>query len=183
MAGFRRVRLWIAIPLIAALIVAGWLGYVHVKGEMEAATRSGCMSNLRQIALAMSEYAVEHEGNYPESFAELLKGGYIPTTRVFFCRKSRLRVPEGFPDDFMNADLADLKCIDEIGDYLMVPGMDEDVRPDFIILYERPANHGYEGLYVVYGDGHPKWLTVDEFCRQLAAQCRQLKRPSRKGQP
>jgi prepilin-type processing-associated H-X9-DG protein len=162
---------WIGvIPVIAAVAGAGWFFYGLLGKAAESAHRASCFGNFRQIGLGIKQYAQDHGGKHPDSFALLLKEAYITTTKVFVCPSTNTRVPDDFPTMFKTAGLADLKRIDAIADYEMVRGLDNNASPDFILLYERPSNHKGEGLNVGYMDGHVQWHTVEEFQRLMNAQ-------------
>ena len=76
-------------------ILAGFLLPALSKAQ-EAARGASCLNNIRQITLAMIQYAGEYDDNYPSAlvddteapqrrFARLLKLEYLNTAKVFKC--------------------------------------------------------------------------------------------------
>jgi prepilin-type processing-associated H-X9-DG protein len=160
----------VAAAVIGGFVVVLWFGFSGLQPHAGPAHRAACMNNVRQIGLALRQYADDHKGQYPDSFAVLLKEGYITSSKVFVCPSSRTRIPEDFPTDFKSADLADLARIDEISDYVMVGNLDGNAPAQFILAHDRAPNHDGQGRNVGFMDGHVKWHTEEEFRRLISAQ-------------
>ena len=141
----------------------------------ESACRAACMNNTRQLMLALRRYAMDHNDNYPDSFGDLLKKGYITTTKVFFCPSSGHSIPADFPTDFKDADLAELRKIDELSDYLMVPYATASFPPSFVVVYEKD-NHRGEGRNLGFNDGHVDWQTGEELRETITRQISEAKK-------
>ena len=150
-------------------IAAGFMLPAFAKAK-ESAHRAHCLNNLRQIGLAMKQYAVDNDDKYPDSFAALLKEGYLNTAKVFICPSSGRAIPDDFPADFKTADLADLKKIDELSDYVMVKGVTASSPADFILIHEKDGAHGGDGRNCGHVDCHVRWYTEFEFQRMLREQ-------------
>jgi hypothetical protein len=123
---------WTAVLIVPGAIVLGLfmlaaLVFAQNAQALEAARRARCMNNIRQIGLAMLQYAGDHDDSFPplvdaegnlcpvvvedgnkmnwdalrnnsrSSFALLLKLGYLTTTKVFLCPSSNDEPP---PDAF-----------------------------------------------------------------------------------
>ncbi len=94
--------------LVAILgILAGFL-LPALSMAHESARRAACLSNVRQITLAMIQYAGEYDDNYPSAlvdeneaaqrrFARLLKLGYLSAPKIFKCPSASYDEP---PDSF-----------------------------------------------------------------------------------
>jgi len=135
------------------------------------AYRTSCMNNVRQIGLAMYQYAEEHDGKFPDSFGALLKGQYLTTAKVFICPSSGHSIPEDFPGPpFDNVDLSVLKRVDEWSDYVLVRGVTPRSPRDFIVIHEKWGSHKEEGGNILFNHGHVKWHTPDDLDRMLREQ-------------
>jgi hypothetical protein len=122
----------------------------------ESANRAKCASNLHQIGLAISLYASENAGQYPESFASLMTQEQL-TAAVFVCPSSNDQAASG-------ADLAAVAGNLSTGHHLSYiyagRGLTTaTVKPETVIAYEPLMNHQEDGIDVLYGDGHAEWVS------------------------
>jgi len=67
--GFTLIELMIVIAIIAILAAILIPNFLHARAESQT---SACEGNLKQLATALEEYAVDNSGTYPASFANLL---------------------------------------------------------------------------------------------------------------
>ena len=162
---------------VALAVIAGFVAAIVYFGGYrpphEAARRASCLNNIRQIGLAMQQYAEMHDGRCPDSFEILLKEGYLITTKVFRCPSSDDEfADEGYPKDLKNATLAELKLPEGNCSYTMIGGLKKgDLPDDFMLVYDKSAeNHKGEGRNVFFNDGHVKWLTEEEFQERMKEQ-------------
>ena len=117
--------------------------------------------DLLHIAMAMNQYAADHDDRYPESFGLLFKEGYISTPKVFVNVHTGTRVPPDFPPPpYDNVAVEVLDRVHDFGDYALVRGVRGDDQAHFIIVHEkRDIYLGERGF--VCNDGHRQWLPED----------------------
>ena len=125
-----------------------------------------CLNNVRQIGLACIAYADDHGDRYPESFAALLKEGYITTVEAFFCPATFSRPPADFPADFRSAPADALKAIDDASDYVLVKGVPR-ADSSRILVYEKDAEHG-DDRTIFFAEGHVAMVGEVEFRDTMA---------------
>jgi len=169
-----------ALVVVAFIIFLYWLFYSPPE---DAAHRTECMNNVRQIGLAMMQYAGEHEGKFPESFGVLLKENYLITAKVFLCPSTGKRLPpEGFPvpDEktyFSTYDLATLSTVDHWADYVIVKGITLNSPAESILLHDRSAeDHKGEGRNCFFVDGHVHWHNEPDFQERMTRQREEMAR-------
>jgi prepilin-type N-terminal cleavage/methylation domain-containing protein/prepilin-type processing-associated H-X9-DG protein len=80
--GFTLIELLVVIAIIA--ILASILFPVFAKAR-EAARSTSCLSNLKQLALAVKMYVDENDGNYPYAHIEAANQAGDPDWRPWFC--------------------------------------------------------------------------------------------------
>ena len=66
--GFTLIELMIVISIIALLAAIIVINFLHARASSQTAT---CEGNLKQLATALEEYAVDYGGTYPTSIAQL----------------------------------------------------------------------------------------------------------------
>ncbi|HEY7088926.1 MAG TPA: H-X9-DG-CTERM domain-containing protein, partial [Tepidisphaeraceae bacterium] len=124
----------------------------------ETANRVKCASNMRQIGQAMLLYANEHKGAYPATMGELLQEEITPN--CFLCPTRGTNVPP-------QIDLAEpaIKAgwVDSSSDYVYVAaGKNVNMKnlAESVVLYERPGDHGGDGINMLFGDGHVEFVQM-----------------------
>lgn len=91
------------VGILAALILAG------VNKGKAVAARTQCSSNLQQLYVALTTYAVDHDGIFPDAVSgaprtvwdmALINGGYVPDKRgrVFKCSNDKIPRIDPFND-------------------------------------------------------------------------------------
>jgi len=123
---------FLAIPVLAALLLPA-LGAARQKAQMAA-----CMSNVRQIGLAMQLYASDYGGKPPQSLDDLVRTGIVSTNRIFYCPAVTDRTHYSYT----------------FTDAITFWG---DTSTNVIVLQEIDENHR-RGRVVLYNDGHAAWL-------------------------
>ena len=150
--------------IIAAVLLIFLFGLILRPSPLaqESARRAACLGNLRQITIAMIQYANDNNGAYPSAlvddsepaqlrFARLLKLGYLNAPKLFHC----VSAPNPVPPDPSKLDAPSLtECsLKSIADaYLVGPwcsyGLDPRVTPkdhaSRAVAADRP-DHRYWG--------------------------------------
>lgn len=100
--GFSVIELLVGLSVVAILATLTIISIGRVK---QAAKKTGCASNLRQMGMAAALYAQDNNGNLPliydlrlglwgpphNGLIDLL-GGYLPDYRVFYCTEAERAV-------------------------------------------------------------------------------------------
>ena len=146
--------------VLAALCIAFWPG---MESRHELVRRPNCLSNLKQIGLALAMYADEYRGQLPpENGAKgldyLLRTGILDKTNglnIFHCQKDsgRLVARAGKPPT------------EDTVSYVYKPGPWQPAiyTNDVPICWDKPENHGTQGLNVLFNDGHVQWVTLRQW--------------------
>lgn len=177
---------WWDVPVGVVLVVL--LAYFFWPARVGSgwSRRAACMNNVRQIGLAMQQYAMDHQDEYPPSLGVLMKEGYLNTWKVFICPSSGHKVPEDFPtEDLKDVDLSVLGRVDEWCDYVMVRGLERSSPGDFILLHEKYGSHDGEGTNCFFNDGRVHWYPRKAFEKLLSEQQAEIRRMRKKhgGEP
>jgi prepilin-type processing-associated H-X9-DG protein len=109
----------------------------------EKARRTKCMSNLKQIGVAIHVYSTDNRDRFPKSFTEL-----VPRYLL---------------------DRALLECPSDPGDvaYGYVSGLTAAGRPTWVMAFDLDDNHDGDGRNVLYLDGHVEWQRETRFQSEL----------------
>ncbi len=114
-----------------------------------------CQQNMRFLGTALRQYAVDHNGFYPQGpdWYKSLDWEYLKRQNVFIC-PARLAV--GKPSE---AEV----------DYVYAPGkVTIHAGEKYPLLWDRKAFHERGGRNVLFADGRVTWMVEDEFQMLLA---------------
>jgi hypothetical protein len=154
-----RTVIWV-IAIVAVLFIAAGLVLPLFQRSTGGNHRAKCISNLKQIGLAVKQYALEYEGQFPPR-QSLLYPMYASATCVFQC-----------PRNGRSARLSD-DDIDLFSDYSLVQGVSEESPAEWIMVYCNSAFH--EGMRpVCFVDGSAGYLQEDEFRKRLKEQLQSI---------
>lgn len=181
---FTLIELLVVIGIIA--ILAAMLMPALSKAR-EKANQADCMSQLKQIGLALKMFANDQRGWYPTDKTEnddgtftitakshntsglslLLRDDYIETPKIFVCRSTRHTVPSKGTNDSIDDtmynddnDTADgTGGSKEICSYLYYGGIhSDDATAEHGVVRDKNLNHKVVGN-VLFGDSHVEVVT------------------------
>ena len=148
-AARRKGRNWVWLTVavvIAAVLVCAAIPTVRRNRELR--NRLICSSNIRAIGAQFEVYVWNHLASPRDPLQALVEMGYITP------EQARCPVGEG-RYIFVDRDLSSVAAED----------VDSDARD--VIVYEPLSNHNGEGANVLFGDGHSRFVTPDEFRRLI----------------
>jgi prepilin-type processing-associated H-X9-DG protein len=117
-----------------------------------------CMSNLKQIGLALIMYVNENNGRLPKTLEQLLYD-YIAIEKTFVCPSDTTSKKTG----------KDLMISYE---YIYTTKL----APQTILAYDRnPQAHGDQGRNALFGDGHTEWISKKDFRTIMGRSLKTLK--------
>jgi len=113
----------------------------------EQARRAVCVSNLKQIALAMMMYAQDYREYYPPDMS-VLYPSYVSWKKTFIC-PSTTATEQDVSENFS-------VC------YGYVSGMNIQDPGDCILACDKENNHRGDGVNVLFNTGYVKWVDARE---------------------
>ena len=133
----------------------------------EPANRVKCASNLKQIGLALAEYARANNGRYPPDLSVLLQPQSDLAPAVFTCPSSSDVPATG---DTPEARSHNLRSAPGHLSYVYVGAglSSSDALPGRVLVYEPLANHGGEGMNVLYTNGDVTFIPMPDADRLIA---------------
>lgn len=124
--------------------------YLPAARAKRSAWAAVCASNLKQIGLACHMYAMDHDGRFPDTLAEL-SDKYVEL-QCFFCPGDHGGHTGKYVNDLDSAAAS----------YILVPGLSPSDDPDTVLAYDKSVwNHGGTGKNVCFVDGRVRFIEVD----------------------
>ncbi len=145
---------WMVAASILVMAVATLMpGMVDTDGRSAI---SACQDHLRTVAMALRQYATDHNGNYPTGaqWYTSLDYEYLNRTGALLC-PARLAV--GAPSEAK---------VDYIYNGQSHPSV--NAPADYPLLWDRKGAHDRLGRNVMFADGRVAWVGEDEFQQALA---------------
>lgn len=166
-------------PLVPAVVgcflVAGLLAILFLTpapgGPRDKAVRANCLSNQKQILIAMAMYADNYGGRYPMDSANptlvgsmKLLSNYLGSANLFHCPRDH-RPGARAATDYQSLTTLNIS-------YSYVPNLKWQDTPDSPVILDRiysttngstwlgTGNHGDKGGIVGFNDGHVQWCNA-----------------------
>jgi len=125
----------------------------------EKARRISCVSNLKQIGLALKQYGMDHKDNFPKAdnvagLNELVKNDYLIDPKVYNCPSVSNPQARGILKEANSS-------------YIYLGGFREEFNSALPLAFDKPGNHkGY--INILFLDGHVKGLILNyRNCEQV----------------
>jgi prepilin-type processing-associated H-X9-DG protein len=162
------IFLWTVSGLVLIFLLISLL-LPSINVSRPTANRVKCASNLRQIGQAILLYTNDYQGQYPNTFGDLLMTEDI-TSMVFVCPSSSDVAAVGATTQ---AVVANLDTPGHCSYIFLGKGLTaKTVEPDMVIALEPLTNHGGDGTNVLFGDGHVEFFDKTQAAKiqaQIAA--------------
>ncbi|MBU0606375.1 MAG: DUF1559 domain-containing protein [Armatimonadetes bacterium] len=186
--GFTLIELLVVIAIIA--ILAAILFPVFAKAR-EKARQSSCLSNVKQLSLAVFQYVQDYDEMMPAYYNYMNPSGnrywcevigpYIKNTQIFVC-PSRRTIAYGYGWNIDEMGYGSSTQCGPVYSYSQVKNPAESIwiaestgagiypprwvaNPTYQYLYDayRPQQVHNDGGNLGFVDGHAKWMQADKF--------------------
>lgn len=131
------------VPLMLAILLPS------LSRARELSKRVVCGANLRQVRLALDDYADANGGRFPPDWATLVTAENLQP-KLFKCPSS-------------GATVGDLSAC-----FVLVDPADAPPDASTVVIYEKPQCHGNEGGNVCFNDGHCEFFHAEDLEELIA---------------
>src|SRR4051812_28059933 len=146
----------VSIIVLSLLLVGMVLPALHTRDNAMHGNRGKCMSNLRQIGMAIEMYANENRGRLPPDLATLMIAEDL-TSEVFTCPPTNDERAAGPTTQALLQEFAKPgHCSYTLASPL--PQAWNALTLDHVLAYEIPNNHFGSGTNILFGDGRCEFL-------------------------
>jgi prepilin-type processing-associated H-X9-DG protein len=145
-------------PVATTAVLAGML-LPALNQAREKARRISCVSNLKQIGLALKQYAMDHKDNFPKAdnaagLNELVKTDYMVDLKVYNCPSVSNPQARGTLKEANSS-------------YIYLGGFKEVMSPALPLAFDKPGNHK-RYINILFLDGHVRGLRLNyRNCEQV----------------
>ncbi len=148
--------------MVCTLLCLAFLLYVFSQfgAARESPKRIACASNLKQIHLALQQYAADYAGYYPPvsgaaGLEVLRKNDYLTNCAVYRCPSVTMERQD------------DLPLTEENVDYVYIGGLNTKSDPNLPLAYDKATNHdGYFGNEL-FADGTIKAIEGNPWTQNI----------------
>ena len=166
------------VRIVVILLLAAVIAFLFMSRSRRLVSPhciSYCGDNLRQIGLALKQYAQDHDEVFPPDL-KMLYPRYAESRKTLVCPLDRA-APRGARSGDPNAPW--------YTSYTYVSGLTDLDRSACVLAYERQENHRREGMAwwqpgvrlgvnVLFLDTHVEWVPDPEQLAELLAKTREL---------
>ena len=147
----------ILLGLACVFLVVGPVVGDYYKGRRNNVRQAqvACDSNLRQIAQALSRYTAANGGAYPPALGALLDDPALDGSD-FVCPTTGDTPAKGATMQAIRANFAAPGHCSYV--YVGAGLLTATADGNTVIAYEKPSNHGREGIEVILGNGRVAWI-------------------------
>jgi hypothetical protein len=145
-----RMALIVALALVAVSIGLYFVIAPTVHRSREAGRRASCASNLTQVYLAITLYANQNGGRFPDKLDTLVRDGSVPP-ELLTCPSSKDTPATGTTPQQQAANLTDGK-----GNHVSYVYLGNGLSfgsPKQLLAYEPLDHHDGEGVNALFSDG------------------------------
>ena len=150
------------ICIVCTLFCLAFILYVLAQtgAAREKPKRIACSSNLRQIYMALKQYAADYAGNYPPASGTagleiLRRNDYMPEYALYTC-----------PSTETVCGKNSQSLTEENTDYVYIGGLNTNSDRNLLLLYDKANNHGYYGN-VLFADGIIQGIEGDPWTKNI----------------
>jgi uncharacterized protein DUF4190 len=148
----------LTIPILLVSILIPSIGVAR-----DTANRIKSATNLRQIDLAIKNYANNNNGDYPQDLGTLYQDQNLDL-HLFVCPGTGTTPPVS-----MTVDQA-VQWVNMNSDYVyMGAGLKSPVMSGVLVMYEKDSDHANRGDNVLYGDGRVIFLPIPAVHQAIAS--------------